>query len=571
MAADLREHPDADGDDVGAGAAGTGAGVASVIPGGALAVLLESLDLDAAGDGELVEVAAAWQRLGSWVHAQLARVAGVLSGRESMNPSWDPAAGHPPAQACVAGDELAMRLCVSRRAASRLVDHGRAFAGQLGATGQALAAGQITAVIAGRIADRLAEQPLQVALAVEDQVLPGAGRRTPAQIDRDLERALLVVDPQEAAARAVRARAGRCVFRPRVLGDGMASLTAVLPVVSAVRIDAALDSAARAARVAGDPRTLDQLRADGLRDLVLHTACTPDSDADAGVRAGAPDPQTSTGTPGTQPVDLSAGGATRTASAPIVAVTGPSGVDGPDRSATSPEARRGCPHVPRPRTEVHVTVALSTLLGMDDRPAELARGGSIDATTARALAAGGTWRRIVTDPASGTVLDVGRTTYRPPRALARHVRARDQVCARPGCPTPADSCDLDHTSEYHPADGREPGSTADTNLGPLCHRDHRLKTDGGFTLRQTRPGHYEWTTPAGHRYASTPGNNAHHQHLGHSGAPADAPPDVSSKAPPDVSSEAPPGRPPAAPPSGQPPAPPRPPRTGAPRSGPPPF
>ena len=35
-----------------------------------------------------------------------------------------------------------------------------------------------------------------------------------------------------------------------------------------------------------------------------------------------------------------------------------------------------------------------------------------------ALAAGGTWRRLVTDPASGTVVDVGRARYRPPAGLA---------------------------------------------------------------------------------------------------------------------------------------------------------
>ena len=35
-----------------------------------------------------------------------------------------------------------------------------------------------------------------------------------------------------------------------------------------------------------------------------------------------------------------------------------------------------------------------------------ARSVAVPALTAWALAAGGTWRRLVTDPASGTVLDV---------------------------------------------------------------------------------------------------------------------------------------------------------------------
>ncbi|NWJ70321.1 hypothetical protein HX744_07205 [Pseudonocardia sp. ICBG1122] len=42
--------------------------------------------------------------------------------------------------------------------------------------------------------------------------------------------------------------------------------------------------------------------------------------------------------------------------------------------------------------------------------------GPVPADLARALAAGGVWQRLVTDPLSGTLLDVGRTRYRPPVA-----------------------------------------------------------------------------------------------------------------------------------------------------------
>jgi hypothetical protein len=336
-------------------------------------------------------------------------------------------------------------------------------------------------------------------------VLPGAERRTPAQIDRDLEEALLLVDPGEAAARAARAQDGRSVHRPRVLSDGMASLTAVLPVVTAVRIDDLLQNAARAARSAGDARTLEQLRADGLRDLILHPAWTGD---DAGGTSDAG---------GTDALDAGPGTESRATTSRV----------GDDPAGTVPAAvghgGRGGDH----RTEVRVTVALSTLLGQDDKPAHLSGGGPIDATAARALAEGGVWRRIVTDPVSGTVLDVGRTTYRPPRALARHVRIRDQVCARPGCPTSADSCELDHTDAFHPTDGSEPGVTADTNLGPLCHRDHRLKTDGGHVLRQTSAGHFLWITPAGKRYATVPGHNAEHRQL----SPGEPPPEPQGSPP----------------------------------------
>ena len=174
------------------------------------------------------------------------------------------------------------------------------------------------------------------------------------------------------------------------------------------------------------------------------------------------------------------------------------------------------PTIRIPRVRIDVTVALSTLLCLDDEPAELAGFGPISAEQARAFAAGGAWRRIVTDPLSGTVLDVGRTRYRPPRALVEHVMARDRVCVAPGCPVPAGRCDIDHTTEYHgfPANGSAaPGTTSADNLGALSRRCHRLKTDGGFTLRQVAPGVFEWHTPAGLGYRVVPGDNGHTERL----------------------------------------------------------
>src|SRR5262249_208428 len=64
--------------------------------------------------------------------------------------------------------------------------------------------------------------------------------------------------------------------------------------------------------------------------------------------------------------------------------------------------------------QVQVTVALTTLMGLDEQPGELAGYGPIPAPLARELAGDGTWRRLVTDPLSGQLLDYGRTTYRPP-------------------------------------------------------------------------------------------------------------------------------------------------------------
>lgn len=413
----------------------------------------------------LVEAVAAAVRLESAARARTAALAAELARRPEMEPRWNLLAGPVPAQRSVAADELAIRLGTSRISANRLVSQGLAFDAHLQATGDALACGRLDAAKAWLLVQRLGDLPGQVGMAVEDRVLPGAGQRSLAELRVDVERALREVDPEAAAERHVHARTTRQVSRPRPEADGMASLWVVLAAEDAARIDGVLEHAAQALRALGDPRTTAQARADGLRDLVVG--------------------------------DVAAG---------------PGGV--PSSHAPVPSARGcSCGGSGRPGAQVRVTIAASTLLGADDQPGELEGHGPIDAVQARALAEDGVWRRVVTDPASGTVLDVGRTRYRPPAGLAEHVRVRDRHCAAPGCTVPARRCDIDHTVEYRRQPGEPPrgvdtlGTTSAGNLGLLCRRHHRLKTDGGFRLRQVSPGVYEWITPGGHRYLTRPGTD----------------------------------------------------------------
>ena len=467
------------------------------LPGSDLAWLLELADLVGTDDHTAVEAVAAWQRMASWAAAGAARAAAALADRPSMNPAWPASAGIV-AEPNVAGEELAMRLGCSRRHARLLVRDGRAFAGALAWTGDALERGEIDVAKARILVESLHDVPVPVALAVQEQVLDGAPGRTPTQLSRDVARALITIDPATAAERYAVAARGRRVDAPRVLPDGMAGVWAVLPATGAARLDSALDSLARGARSAGDPRTLDQLRADLLVGL---TAGEVEGSAAVAALARVDGDGAGDAAPGTVP-DADADAA-------------------PASSPATGDAPRTRPRTSR-RTEIRVTVALPTLLGLDDEPADLAGYGPITAEAARALARDGTWRRIVTDPLSGAVLDVGRTRYRPPADLATHVQVRDRACARPGCTTPAESCDLDHTVEFHRLDG----TTSATNLGPLCRRDHQVKTDGGFQLVQTEPGVFEWTTPTGHRYRVVPGADLPYEALPRwrRPGPDDAPP-----------------------------------------------
>lgn len=477
----------------------------------------------------MVEAVAAAARLESAAHARTASLAAGLARRPEMRPDLSAFTSRAPLLRSVAGDELAMRLATSPLAANRLVREGLAFEGQLYATGEALAAGHLDPAKASLLVQRLGELPEPITIAVEDRLLPGAHRRSLSQLRLDIEHALADIDPEEARARNEDARRRRRVTRPRPEADGMASMWLLLAAEDAVRVDGVLDHAARAARSCGDPRTHDQIRADGLRDLVVG-----DVDDVSGRAAEVEhhdfvlDDQVATmvlhrpvTTPGPHPAPGShaaPGSHPAPERAPAGTVPGDvASAAAPSEIATVTRARRGrCTcgaggRGGRASANVNVTVSASTLLGMDDEPGHLDGYGPVTAEAARALSEGGVWRRIVTDPLSGAVLDYGRTRYRPPTALAEHVRVRDRHCAAPGCTVPASRADLDHTIEYHRQVGDPPdvprGRTAADNLGPLCRRHHRLKTCGGFRLRQLAPGLYEWVTPGGLTYRVRPGTD----------------------------------------------------------------
>lgn len=494
---------------------GAGQVLAGLAPGPELAALLAGTDLDTLPDFEVVEYIHATDRLVSWAQARQLHAISVLDQRPTMAPPWPTTAGevHDPS---VTGDEIAMRLKCSKSWATTLVELARTlYTGPLTATGDALETGRITFRGAKLIHDRLEDIDPHIAQRVLAKVLPGAHLRTIPQLGKDLTRELIRTVPHYCAKKTQTARARRRVDRPQPLPDGMAYWAITAPAPDLLLADTILDHHARSLRNNGDPRTLDQLRTDLLLTTILnpHTCHHPTTTSAAtGTGTGT---STAAGT-----VTGSAGSAT-TGTGTAAPHAGSAGIDAATGTSNSPD---GTPagvtdmtgddpfgilaNAPI-RARINVTVPLSTLLGTSDQPGTLEGYGPIDPTTARALAAGGIWRRIITDPVTNTVLNLGRTTYRPPTALADHIRARDKECVQPSCAKPASATDLDHTIEYH----RHHGETTDTNLGPLCRRDHMLKTDAGHTLRQIRAGLYLWITPTGHSYLIEPGNNSLALHL----------------------------------------------------------
>lgn len=155
----------------------------------------------------------------------------------------------------------------------------------------------------------------------------------------------------------------------------------------------------------------------------------------------------------------------------------------------------GCSHCALPSNPigpaVSVSVALSTLLGLDEQSGEL-NGQPIPAELARVLAhdTNGTWRRLITDEL-GQLLDLGRRSYRPGVALRDYVVARDRTCRFPDCHRRAVNCELDHVTPWQ--DG---GRTSADNLVALCSRHHHLKHEApGWRVRRASSGEVEWASP----------------------------------------------------------------------------
>ncbi len=149
----------------------------------------------------------------------------------------------------------------------------------------------------------------------------------------------------------------------------------------------------------------------------------------------------------------------------------------------------------RTSVDVQVQVDVETLAGLADHPVHVDGVGRTDMQGLLQFLDGAddwAFRRLVTEPVNGELLDFGRTTYRPPAALQRFLRARHRNCIFPGCDQPSTHADLDHAIAWD--DG---GSTSPDNLHPLCRAHHLLKTHEGYQLVRGNNGTWIWQTPTG--------------------------------------------------------------------------
>ncbi|WP_344748114.1 hypothetical protein, partial [Kribbella aluminosa] len=162
---------------------------------------------------------------------------------------------------------------------------------------------------------------------------------------------------------------------------------------------------------------------------------------------------------------------------------------------------RRLPDQHRRRPHIEVLIPITTLLGMDDDTCELAGYGPIPADMARRIATNGTWRRLLTDPTNGAVLEASTTRHDPGTLVTETLLARHPVCAWPGCNRTSRECDRDHITPY-----ARTGETSLAGLAPFCEYHHVIKDTKtwGWTTTHHPDGSLTLTAPTGHRYTTIP-------------------------------------------------------------------
>ncbi|MFD1845969.1 HNH endonuclease signature motif containing protein [Arthrobacter flavus] len=414
----------------------------------------------------------------SWLDAQEAKVVTRALDLQTEQTRHDPRdRGF---EKTLTASEIGAALHVPERTAGFLVEHSTLLTRYCLATLEALEAGKLTKRHAWAVVEEATSIPdtnPTVTADYEARLIKTASQTTVAKFRQQANRLRETLHPEAITTRHRKAVKERGVFLTPSY-DGMAWLEAYLPVDQAAGIYHRLDTAARALQGPDEPRTLTQLRADVLADVLTSAGTTG---------------HMSTNSDGTTIGAITADGAGE-----------PDGLDSPDGThrVSGPgglAGRGGAAVYWGVQAKVFVTVPVMTLLG-GDAPGELEGYGPIDPETARKLAGHApSFTRILTHPFTGARLGADARTYRVPQDLKDAVRVRDRTCRHPGCNRLAVFCELDHTKPWS-----QGGTTSYGNLVALCKRHHKLKSEGYWQYRQPEPGMIIAISPAGETYLTRP-------------------------------------------------------------------
>ncbi|MGB3828256.1 MAG: HNH endonuclease signature motif containing protein [Ornithinimicrobium sp.] len=318
------------------------------------------------------------------------------------------------------------------------------------------------------------------------------------EFHRRLSREVTRVEGTDAGAARERRRAAVSTrdVSGQLCDDGLSTFTVSAGTASVVAALERIETVARRARKAGDPRSLGHLRSDSAMALLVHGTLPLADDQLADNRVAdnrvADNRVTDYRACDDRVTDYRAGD-DRPAQDVGAALLLP----------MSEEVRRIIHGLPAARVDVIVPLNVLTGEGetstasvergsFDESVGEILGHGFLAAEDAREVATlpGSTWHRLLSDPATGHAVERSSTTYRPDRAMREHVRAVDRFCRAPGCLIPAHRCELDHEQPY----GTPEGATSTANLNPKHARHHQLKTEKFWSSVMDDTRRVTWTT-----------------------------------------------------------------------------
>ena len=564
--------------------------LADIPPGPQLEQVLSGIDLARLSGYDCVEVLKARYRQLNHDRAQL-MAAMVEVGLCGVGPADDPVRRMAVPDEFSA-DEVRAALVLTRRAAEAQFWLAYDLLTRLPAVHAAMDAGVLDEPRARVLSEWTMELRPEVARALCAELLPRAPELTTGQLIERIKKLAIALDPEWARRRYEQALADRKVLSHRN-PDGSANLSGLnLPLDRVAAASGHIDALAKAAKHTGDPRPIDHIRADlflgmtdgtytGLDDTAilehLRTTHTNDDATDNNSTDDAPNDDSTDdegpddGRPDDGPDDD--GGPNNGGGLNDDGGLNDGGSDdggrpdddgGPDDgggaagecSLVDELAQRGLVGA-----GMELRARLSTLLGHDQYPGELAGWGPLHAELTRDLAttlARGQWRFAITD-AQGQLLHCGITRARPtgsptrsacsrqvvelqipattlreltngdPDALGtwgpvitdlahQHSTAQRSLAVDPTRRFPGTalrrhiqirdrSCVMigcraptHSTDTDHTLDHAHNGTTTEHNLGTACRHDHRLKHQGGWQLHQPHPGLFHWTSRLGHAY-----------------------------------------------------------------------
>ena len=234
----------------------------SMEPGPILAVVLGHIDIERCSPFDRICVLQAQERLLSWAHAQRYRTMAAIV--DTIDPE-DMSAEYAEDAAAM---EVAAALRLTRRASEAEMGYALDLKRRLPSVWEALQSGSIDLRRARVIINETSHLSIAAARATTKSIIAEAGHLTTGQLGHRLRKLCLEADPEDAKGRyesAVEDRYVALESNP----DGSANIYAMhLPADQANAAMARLNSCARSARTKGETRTMDQLRADSLLDIL---------------------------------------------------------------------------------------------------------------------------------------------------------------------------------------------------------------------------------------------------------------------------------------------------------------